>query len=952
MVADRAKPTPDPGLEAIAYNASQGGDSFVVLKQIVTAGLTAIFGTEKDREVKKFMPVVEAVRALEARMVAMTDAELRRQTSIFKQRLAAGETLDDLLPEAFAAAREAAKRVAGMRPFDVQIIGGVTLHRGNIAEMTTGEGKTLVAILPVYLNALTGRGVHVVTVNDYLAQRDAEWMRPIYEFLGLTVGLIQQDMDHLERKVGYRADITYGTNNEFGFDYLRDNMAKHPDHRVQRHLNYAIVDEVDSILIDEARTPLIISGRPEKSSDLYIKVDEAVRKLRKGEDFEMDEKQRHIILTDDGMDHVERLLGIDDLYTSETIGWAHLIEQSLKAYYFFKRDKDYMVRDNEVLIVDEFTGRTMEGRRYSDGLHQALEAKERVPLRFESQTIASITYQNYFRLYEKLAGMTGTAVTEAAEFDKVYKLDVTQIPTNLPMARADETDLIFATEKGKFRYVINELKAIRDAGRPALVGTVSIEKSELLAQMMEEAGLTDFQVLNAKHHEREASIISNAGKAGAVTIATNMAGRGTDIKLAEGVREAGGLYIIGTERHESRRIDNQLRGRCGRQGDPGSTRFFVSLEDDVARLFGGDRVKKLVDFLGSEEMDEEPLSQRMVSRTIERSQRQVEEYNFEIRKHVLEYDQVMDKQRKYIYAMRRDVLEDRDVTEQLRTMIENTLGDVVDEYAPEAVPPQEWDLEGLERRFEALFNFTPELPEDEGEEAQGGDLVPALFEQVIAEYDRREDIMADELRESFRAEIGGSEEGIDFDQLARKRVHDLELMALLRAVDDKWIDHLYEMDYLRESVRLRAFGQKDPLLEYKQEGFEMFQNLVRSIEESVITTLFRITDPEVRKKRAASIQRGTLTQQEDPFAQLSQYHYVAADKQADSSFASFDTTRFDLAGQPEDAPQAGQATTVRTEAARKKPKPQPVRAEKKVGPNEKCPCGSGKKYKKCCGSNG
>ncbi len=907
--------------------------------------LTALFGTEKDREVKRFLPVVSAVCAEEARMTRMTDDELRQQTGLFKQRLADGETLDDLLPEAFAVAREAAKRIAGMRPFDVQIIGGTTLHRGNIAEMTTGEGKTLVGILPVYLNALTGRGVHVVTVNDYLAQRDAEWMRPIYEFLGLTVGLIQSDMDHLERKVGYRADITYGTNNEFGFDYLRDNMAKHPDHRVQRELNFAIVDEVDSILIDEARTPLIISGRPEKSSDLYLKVDEAVRKLRKDEHFEMDEKQRHIILTDEGMEVVERLLGIDDLYTDETLGWAHMIEQSLKAYNFFKRDKDYMVKDNEVLIVDEFTGRTMEGRRYSDGLHQALEAKERVPLRFESQTVASITYQNYFRLYDKLAGMTGTAVTEAAEFDKVYGLDVTQIPTNLPAARVDETDLIFATEKGKFRYVINDIKKIQAQNRPTLVGTVSIEKSELLASMLEEEGVENYQVLNAKHHEREAAIISNAGKAGAVTIATNMAGRGTDIKLAEGIRENGGLFIIGTERHESRRIDNQLRGRCGRQGDPGTTRFYVSLEDDVARLFGGDRVKKLVDFMGGEEMDEEPLSQRMVTRTIERSQRQVEEFHFESRKHVLDYDQVMDKQRKYIYAMRRNVLEDNDVTEQLREMFENTIADIVDEYAPEAVPAAEWDLEGLEKRMEVLFHFPVTLEVEEG-----GDLVAQLYDQVLADYQRREDAMAEEIRESFRQEIGGDESAIDFAGIARKRVHDLELMALLRAVDDKWIDHLYEMDYLRESVRLRAFGQKDPLLEYKQEGFEMFQNMVKAIEESVITTLFRLTDPEVRKKRAASIQRGTLTQQEDPFAQLNQYSYVAADKEADSSFASFDTTRFDLAGPDDAEPVSGSESTVKTKA-RAKAKPKPIRAETKVGPNEKCPCGSGKKYKKCCGRN-
>ncbi len=918
-----------------------GGDYSAVFQKV----LTAIFGSEKDREVKRFMPIVEAVRAEEARIVHMKDDELRRQTGIFKQRLADGETLDDILPQAFAVAREAAKRIAGMRPFDVQIIGGTTLHQGNIAEMTTGEGKTLVAILPVYLNALSGRGVHVVTVNDYLAQRDAEWMRPIYEFMGLTVGLIQSDMDHLERKVGYRADITYGTNNEFGFDYLRDNMAKHPDHRVQRELNFAIVDEVDSILIDEARTPLIISGRPEKSSDLYLKVDEAVRKLRKDEHFEMDEKQRHIILTDEGMETVERLLGIDDLYTDETLGWAHMIEQSLKAFHFFKRDKDYMVKDNEVLIVDEFTGRTMEGRRYSDGLHQALEAKEHVPLRFESQTVASITYQNYFRLYAKLAGMTGTAVTEAAEFDKVYGLDVTQIPTNLPAARLDETDLIFATEKGKFRYVINDIREIQAQGRPTLVGTVSIEKSELLASMMQEEGIENYQVLNAKHHEREAAIISNAGKAGAITIATNMAGRGTDIKLAEGIRENGGLYIIGTERHESRRIDNQLRGRCGRQGDPGTTRFYVSLEDDVARLFGGDRVKKLVDFMGGQEMDEEPLSQRMVTRTIERSQRQVEELHFESRKHVLDYDQVMDKQRKYIYAMRRNVLEDNDVTEQLREMFKNTIGDVVDEYAPEAVSQDEWDLEGLEKRLEVLFHFTVNLDIE-----MEDDLTPALYEQVLADYQRREDSMNNEIRESFRQEIGGDESVIDFAAMARKRVHDLELMCLLRAVDDKWIDHLYEMDYLRESVRLRAFGQKDPLLEYKQEGFEMFQNMVKGIEESVITTLFRLTDPEVRKRRAASIQRGTLTQQEDPFAQLNQYHYVAADKEADSSFASFDTTRFELSGPDDATPESGSVSTVKSARTAKK-KPQPLRVEKKVGPNEKCPCGSGKKYKKCCGSH-
>ena len=607
--------------------------------------LTKVFGTSRERDIKRFAPIIEAVRSHGPRFRALSDRELRAQTGIFKQRLAEGETLDDLLPEAFAVAREAAKRVAGLRPFDVQIIGGHVLHSGDIAEMVTGEGKTLVAILPVYLNALTGRGVHVVTVNDYLARRDYEWMLPVYEFLGLSAGLIQQGMDTLERQVGYRADITYGANNEFGFDYLRDNMARRPDYRVQRELYYAIVDEVDSILIDEARTPLIISGRPEKSSDLYVKVDDVVRRLRKDEHFEVDEKQRHVILSDEGMDLAEKMLGVDDIYTQESIGMVHLMEQSLKAHHLFKRDREYMVRDGEVLIVDEFTGRVMEGRRYSDGLHQALEAKEHVPLRFESQTVASVTYQNFFRLYEKLAGMTGTAATEAMEFAKVYNLDVMQVPTNLPLIRADLNDLVFATELGKFRYVAGEIRRFVEDGRPVLVGTVSIEKSELVSQLLKEEGIEDFQVLNAKHHEREASIVANAGKRGAVTIATNMAGRGTDIKLAEGVRELGGLCIIGTERHESRRIDNQLRGRCGRQGDPGTTRFYVSLEDEVARLFGGDKVKKLVDWFGSQEMDAQPLSQRVVSRSIERSQRQVEEFNFEARKHILEYDEVMDRQR-------------------------------------------------------------------------------------------------------------------------------------------------------------------------------------------------------------------------------------------------------------------------------------------------------------------
>jgi preprotein translocase subunit SecA len=911
--------------------------------------LAKVFGTAKDREVTRLMPLIDAVRAQERRVQAMNNQELRAQTGIFKGRLHRGESLDDLLPEAFAVAREASKRVAGMRPFDVQIIGGIVLHQGNIAEMVTGEGKTLVAVLPVYLNALTGKGVHLVTVNDYLARRDSDWMRPIYEFLGLTVGLIQHDMYSRERQVGYRADITYGTNNEFGFDYLRDNMAHRADMRVQRPLNFAIVDEVDSILIDEARTPLIISGRPEKSTDVYLKVDEAVRRMRPEIHFELEEKGHHVLLTEEGMETAERLLGVENLYADDTIGLVHMMEQSTKAHHFFKRDKDYMVsNEGEVLIVDEFTGRAMEGRRYSDGLHQALEAKERVPLRFESQTVASITYQNYFRLYKKLAGMTGTAATEATEFEKIYKLSVMQVPTNLPLIREDETDLVFATERGKFNYVVREIERFNQTGRPILVGTVSIEKSELVGELLAEHGIKDFEVLNAKHHEREASIVANAGKRGAITIATNMAGRGTDVKLAEGVREAGGLCIIGTERHESRRIDNQLRGRCGRQGDPGGTRFYVSLEDEVARLFGGDKVKKLLTMFGSEDdMDEEPLSQKMVTRSIERAQRQVEEYHYESRKHVLEYDEVMDKQRKYIYAMRSEVLEDRDITERLEEMFDNILDDALDEFAPETTLPEEWDLDGLGLTLRKFFGFDLNLEADsEGADGTPLKLADSLGHQVRQEYKRRHAVIADGLRDQFKREVGGDDSHIDFEALARKRVHDLELMTLLRAVDDKWIDHLYSMDYLRDSVRLRAFGQKDPLLEYKQEGFEMFQALVASCEEDVVQTLFRLTEPELYDKRARA--RKKLPGQkpaEDPFAQLREYSYVAADKEADSSFSSFDTSRFNLAGQ--DA--AAQAQGRQGGADAPRPKRVPVRVVEKVGPNDPCPCGSKKKFKKCCG---
>ena len=901
--------------------------------------LTRIFGSGAQREFRRLLPVAESVRTLESRYVQMTNNELRGQTAVFKSRLAQGETLDDLLPEAFAVVREAAKRIVGLRPFDVQIVGGFVLHQGEIVEMATGEGKTLVAVMPAYLNALEGRGVHVVTVNDYLARRDSEWMGPIYRFLGLTVGLIQHDMSVPERQVGYRADITFGTNNEFGFDYLRDNMARHPDYVVQRELNFAIIDEVDSILIDEARTPLIISGRPEKSSDVYVRVDEAVRKLRVEKHYTLDEKHNQVILTDEGQEAAERLLGLDNLYTDENIGLVHMIEQSLRAHHFYRRDDEYMVRDGEVLIVDEFTGRVMEGRRYSDGLHQAIEAKERVPIRFESQTIATITYQNYFKLYRKICGMTGTAVTEAPEFQKVYKLDVTKLETNLPMIREDMPDLVFATEKGKYRYVLDEIKRIHESGRPILVGTVSIEKSEMLAHFLDLEGIDGIQVLNAKHHEREAVIISAAGKKGAITIATNMAGRGTDIKLAEGVRELGGLYIVGTERHEARRIDNQLRGRCGRQGDPGTTRFFLSLEDEVARLFGGARVKRFLEMMGSgDELDTQPLSHRYLSKSVARAQSAVEQNHAEVRKHLLEYDEVMDRQRKYIYAMRRELLADKDVSDRIREMFENCVADAVQEYAAENKLPEEWDLEGLEAALERLFGF------EISAEVEGASLIESLCEQVLGEYARRERIIADEIREDYRRRGGGNESLVDFERTARRHMHMIEKMVLLRTVDEKWIDHLHDMDYLRESVRLRAFGQKDPLLEYKQEGFELFEALVASIEETVTQSLFRLSDPEVRHKREQSLRRGTLTLKEDPLAHLREYSYVAADKEADRSFAAHDTSRFALGGQPSHAVAADGSP----EAPR--PKQVPRRVLDRTKPNDPCPCGSGKKYKKCCGA--
>lgn len=906
--------------------------------------LKKIFGTSKERDFKRLKPLLDKISILEAHFASLTNDQLRSQTGIFKDRLAAGETLDDVLPEAFAAVREASKRVLGMRPFDVQMLGGIVLHNGDIAEMMTGEGKTLVATMPMYLNALEGKGVHLVTVNDYLARRDQQWMGPIFEFLGLTVGLIQHAMATEERHVAYRSDITYGTNSEFGFDYLKDNMADHLDRRVQRDLNYAIVDEVDSILVDEARTPLIISGRPEKPSDVYMKVDGVVSNLREEKDYEIEEKGNHATLTEDGMETVERMLGIDNLYTNDQMGVVHMIEQSIRAHKFYKLDDEYVVKGGEVIIIDEFTGRMMEGRRFGDGLHQAIEAKERVPIQSETQTVASITYQNFFKLYGKLSGMTGTAMTEAQEFAKTYDLEVFEIPTNLPNRRDDRTDLVFATEDGKFRYVSGEIAEIHKTRRPILVGTVSIEKSEKLARFLKERGVENYEVLNAKQHEREASIIAKAGKPGAITIATNMAGRGTDIKLGEGVREMGGLAIIGTERHESRRIDNQLRGRSGRQGDPGTTRFYVSLEDEVARLFGGDKVKRLIDMFGGEAMDEEPLDQRMVTKSIERAQRQVEEYNFEIRKNVVKYDDVMNKQRLVIYKMRQDVLEDRDVSGLILEMMDETIYDALDEYTPEGVQPEEWDMDGLIKRLKLVFGFEPDM--DRHASGNTDEMHDVFKDQVLTEYQNREKSIGEELRESYKEQVGGDDSDIDFATLARKRVHDLEKMALLEAVDEKWIVHLYSMDYLKESVRMRALGQRDPLLEYKTEGFDMFQLLLLSIYERTLQSLFRVTSPNVRKKREISTEK---TVEEQSVDALDKYSDVAAESQSDQSFSSFDKSRFNLAGQGRAEGANGQTNGAGPSG---RPKGNTVRRTgDKVKPNDPCPCGSGKKYKKCCGAN-
>ena len=772
-----------------------------------------LLGNKNAKEIKRIRSIVEEINGLEPELLSLSDTSLRAKTEEFKARLANGETLDDILPEAFAVVREASKRVLGMRHFDVQMIGGIVLHRGNIAEMRTGEGKTLVATLPVYLNALSGKGVHVVTVNDYLAKRDSEWMGRLYNFLGLSTGLIVAGLDYDQRKQSYGADITYGTNNEFGFDYLRDNMVVHADQMVQRPLNYAIVDEVDSILIDEARTPLIISGPGERSTDRYYELAKVVPHLVKDEDYTIDEKQKTIAPTEEGIAKVEKMLQIENLYDSSNLELNHLLSASLRAYAMMERDKDYVVKDGEVVIVDEFTGRLMFGRRYSDGLHQAIEAKEGLRVERESQTLASITFQNYFRMYDKLSGMTGTAKTEEQEFNNIYGLEVYEIPPNKVLARVDMPDLIFKTKDAKYRAVIRDVVERHKTGQPILVGTTSITQSEMLSDMLTKAGVPH-NVLNAKHHEQEAEIVANAGQRGMVTIATNMAGRGTDISLGEGVAELGGLHILGTERHESRRIDNQLRGRSGRQGDNGSSQFFLSLEDDLMRIFGADNIAGMMDKLGMEE--DEPIEHSLITKSIERAQKKVENHNFNIRKYILEYDDVMNQQREVLYGQRRLILNNQSLRETILHMVDNLIINAMNQYADEKLYPEEWNYEGLLKHLEIYFLEPGMLTVEQMEEYGRAELQEHLIDIAHKEYEKRESLFGE------------------------ANMRELEKAIMLKVVDSKWMEHLDAMDMLKEGIGLRAYGQKNPLVEYKFEAYDMFESMKEAITDETIMYLYRI----------------------------------------------------------------------------------------------------------------
>ncbi len=929
--------------------------------------LRKMFDTN-DKEIKRYSAKVEEINELEPSMERLSDAELRGVTATLRNRLTNGESLDEILPEAFAAVREAAKRTIGLRHYDVQLIGGMVLHEGRIAEMKTGEGKTLAATLPVYLNALAGRGVHVVTVNDYLAKRDAEWMGSIYRYLGLTVGVIVHGLTFEERRQAYASDVTYGTNNEFGFDYLRDNMVAHRSQLVQRELHYAIVDEVDSILIDEARTPLIISGRLEQPTDLYYKFAKIVPRLKAEEDYTVDEKARTVSITEEGVEKVEKMLGVDNLYDESNYEMTHYLNQALKAHTLFMRDRDYVVKDGEVIIVDEFTGRMMIGRRYSDGLHQAIEAKEGVKIEHESQTLASITFQNYFRMYEKLAGMTGTAKTEEPEFQKIYGMDVVVIPTNQPLAREDMPDLVYKTEAGKFNAVVEDIVEQHKRGRPVLVGTISIEKSERLSAMLKKRGVPH-QVLNAKYHEKEAEIVAQAGRLGSVTIATNMAGRGTDIVLGgnpeflarerlrkdgfsadvitaatnlyalakeqgangthsgngadgsglgaeliagldpeqvekaraaygryleefveatkaerEKVKELGGLYILGTERHESRRIDNQLRGRSGRQGDPGASRFYVSLEDDLMRLFGSQRIAGLMDRLGWS--DDQPIEHNQLTRQIENAQRKVEAQHFEIRKQVLEFDDVMNKQRQVVYDMRRSILAGEELEGRVLASFERMVDEAVDKYCDEKTYPEEWDLQGLVDRIEELASGEVKIETGELEGLGREEVKRLILDRASEAYRRRE------------------------EEIGKETLRELERSVLLHFIDQKWMEHLRGMDDLREGIGLRAYAQKNPLLEYQFEAYQMFQGLMADIDEDVVRYIFRI---KVAKDAAAR------AEEQAKAASLARIQQATTNRSPDGA-------------------QGGRGQVTQR------------RVEQKVGRNDPCPCGSGKKYKKCHGA--
>jgi len=851
-----------------------------------------IFKSSNEKELERLQPFVDHINDLEPEIRELSDHQLKEKTEEFKERLNQGETPDELLPEAFAVIREAARRSTEeeFRHFDVQLMGGVVLHQGKIAEMKTGEGKTLAATLPVYLNALEGKGVHVVTVNDYLAKRDSEWMGQIYRFLGLSVGVILNGMTPEERKEAYNCDITYGTNNEFGFDYLRDNMAVNPDDVVQGELHYAILDEVDSILIDEARTPLIISGPVQESSKDYTKFNRIIPRLVKEKDYEIDERNRVVNLTEEGVVRVEEMLNIPNLFDDEHFTLNHQLNQALRAHTLMKKDRDYIVKDGEVKIVDEFTGRVMEGRRYSEGLHQAIEAREGVTINKGSQTFASITYQNYFRMYDKLAGMTGTAATEEEEFIKIYGMEVVVIPTNEPMIREDKPDLVFATEEQKFAAAVDKIYELYDKGQPVLVGTVSIDNSEELSRRLKKRGITH-NVLNAKNHEREAEIIKDAGQRKSVTIATNMAGRGTDIVLGEGVTDLGGLHVLGTERHESRRIDNQLRGRSGRQGDPGSSQFYVSLEDDLMRLFGSDNISGILNRIG---MDEgEPIEHSMISKSIERAQKKVEARNFEIRKAILQYDDIMNKQREIIYEQRRKVLFSDELTESILGMLDKIVEDAIDSYISEDIHPDEWDLKGLLAYFER-FKFKGRIEPGDLKDLSSREIAEQLFRVGQELYQEKAEKLGDEMMLRLGKYIA------------------------LRVIDSKWMNHLDNMDELRQGIGLRAYGQKDFLTEYKFESYDMFNGMTGSIREDIVLNLLKI---EVRDE--------SLGRQD------SKRRNLEYNKSNISGLAGKNIDK---------TPDRKNART------NKEPvKQQPVIKSDEPGRNDPCPCGSGKKYKRCCG---